>query len=80
MRKDPEAIARDVLACALAWEPEVRIIGNVTAVEVALLAARQLMSCPKCGAEAWTNIDCDICRMCGDLVRGDFFGSGSVPE
>lgn len=79
MRNNPEDIARDVLRCALAWQPEARIAGNVTACEVALLAARQLTSCPKCGAEAWVNIDCDICRLCADLVRGDFFREGGVP-
>ena len=33
-----EAIAADVLGCASAWEPDVRLIGNVTADEVASLA------------------------------------------
>lgn len=42
--RDPEAIACDALACALAHEPDVRLIGNVTAAEVAALAAPQLRS------------------------------------
>lgn len=31
--RDPETIARDVLASALAHEPDVRLIANVTAAE-----------------------------------------------
>ena len=51
--RDPETIACDVLACALAHDPDVRLIGNVTAAEVAALAARHVMTCPHCVAEAW---------------------------
>jgi|JI8StandDraft_1071087.scaffolds.fasta_scaffold80784_1 hypothetical protein len=69
--RDPEAIACDALACALAHEPDVRLIGNVTAAEVAALAARSVMTCPACGATAWVNIDCDTCLVCSALVSGE---------
>jgi hypothetical protein len=69
--RDPETIACDVLACALAHDPDVRLIGNVTAAEVAALAARHVMTCPHCGAEAWVNIDCDTCLVCSALVSGE---------
>lgn len=34
---DTRTIARDLLACATSWEPGVRLLGNVTAREVATL-------------------------------------------
>jgi hypothetical protein len=58
-----EEIAVDVLECALSWEPGARLLGNVTASEVVALAAASVMTCPKCGSEAWVNIDCDLCRL-----------------
>lgn len=36
--RDPETVARMVLQSALAWDPDARLIGNVTAAEVAALA------------------------------------------
>lgn len=69
--RDPETIARDVLASALAHEPDVRLIANVTAAEVAALVARAVMTCPACGTEAWCNIDCDTCLICSALVSGE---------
>jgi hypothetical protein len=65
------AIAREVLRCALAWEPNVCLIGNVMAAEIAALAAHEIITCPKCGAEAWCNIDCDLCLTCSALLRGE---------
>lgn len=62
-----EAIALEVLACALSWEPEARLIGNVPSEEIAALAAQHIHTCPKCGSTAWCNIDCDLCRVCGQL-------------
>lgn len=70
-RRSPEQIAVDTLKCAIAWEPGVRLIGNVKAIEIAELAARQINTCPKCGSTAWVNIDCDLCTMCHALkARG----------
>lgn len=54
-------IASDVLKCALSWDPEARPIGDVTARELAKLAAHEVTTCPRCGAEAWVNIDCAVC-------------------
>lgn len=67
----PQAVALDVLQCALSHEPGVRLIGNVTAAEVAALAADVVTSCPKCGSEAWVNIDCSLCLTCSLLVSGE---------
>jgi hypothetical protein len=64
-----EIVAGDVLQCAMSWEPNVCLIGNVTAEEIAALAAAALTVCPKCGSEAWVNIDCDLCRVCTELLR-----------
>lgn len=67
----PEQIAREVLQAALSHEPGVRLIADVMACEMAALAARQIATCPTCGAEAWVNIDCDLCLIAGQLTRGE---------
>lgn len=36
--RDIETIAADVLDCALSWEPGARLLGNVTALEIGMLA------------------------------------------
>ena len=64
-----EQIAIETLKCALSWEPNVCLIGNVMASEVAALAASRITSCPKCGAEPWVNIDCDLCLVCSSLGK-----------
>ena len=64
-----EAIAVDVLKCAISWESGVCLVGNVTAREIAVLAAHQIDTCPKCGATAWVNIDCDLCGVVGAIVE-----------
>lgn len=69
--RDPETIARMALEAALTWEPDARLIGDLTAAEVAALAARAAMTCPGCGAEAWVNIDCDMCLVCAALASGE---------
>lgn len=66
-----EAIAADVLQCAIAHDPDSRLIGNVTAAEIVRLCASEVMTCPKCGAEAWVNIDCDMCLVVGQLAQGE---------
>lgn len=58
-----EEIAADVLRCALSWDPNVRLIGNVSAYELMRLVASTITACPKCGASAWVNIDCDLCML-----------------
>ena len=64
-----ESIAINVLKCALAWEPDVCLLGNITAAEIATLAASKLTACPKCGAEPYVNIDCDLCSLCSSLLE-----------
>ena len=68
--KDSEKIAVEVLKFALSVQPEACLIGNVTSQELAALAARHILTCPKCGATAWCDIDCDLCCLCSWLVRG----------
>jgi hypothetical protein len=29
------------------------------------------MTCPKCGSEAWVNIDCDLCLVANQLMQGE---------
>jgi len=65
-----EQVAVEVLKCALSWEPEVRLLGNVMASEIAALAASCVTSCPSCGAEPFVNIDCDVCTICRSLLAG----------
>lgn len=62
-----ESVAVDVLRCALAWQPDARLVGDVTALDVARLAASAITACPKCGSEPWVNIDCNLCRVVGAL-------------
>jgi len=66
-----EAVAVDVLRCALAWEPNACLLGNVMASEIAALAASAIDTCPKCGATAWVNIDCDLCLVVVSLRNGE---------
>jgi predicted signal transduction protein with EAL and GGDEF domain len=66
-----EQIAIDVLRAAIAWEPEVRVVANVTASELASLAAASIDTCPGCGATAFVNIDCDLCLVCSSLIAGE---------
>ena len=73
-----EAIAVDVLQCAITHEPDVRLMGNVRAEDVARLAAHHIDTCPKCGATAWVNIDCDLCTLCHRL--GQDTPSGGVDQ
>jgi hypothetical protein len=66
-------IAIDTLRCAFTWEPEAKLVGNVRADELALLAAtvidRTTMNCPCCGAEPWCDIDCPVCCAISELEK-----------
>ena len=66
-----EAVAVNVLRFSLALEPNVRLLGDVMASEIAALAASAVDTCPKCGATAWVNIDCDLCLVVTALMRGE---------
>lgn len=64
-----EANAVEMLKCAIGWDPDARLVGNVRAQDVARVAARVIDTCPKCGATAWVNIDCDLCCVCHALLH-----------
>lgn len=66
-----DAIAEDILHCALTHEPGSRLLGNVTASEIVRLAAGAMATCPACGAEAWVNIDCDVCLVVSAITTGE---------
>lgn len=66
-----EEIAAEVLRCALAWDRESRIVGNVRADELAKLAASRLSACPLCGSEPWCDIDCSVCAVMSALEAQD---------
>lgn len=65
-----EEIASDVFKSAIAWDGKMRIIGNVTARELAMLAAAALDDCPACGMCAGIGSpECATCCAIVDLVR-----------
>jgi hypothetical protein len=61
VKRTTEEIAVELLKCAVGWEPTARLLGNVTAAELATVAAHHILTCPNCGAEAWVNLDCALC-------------------
>ena len=65
-----EQIAGELLTCSLTWEREAKIIGNVTAFELALLAVSRISTCPQCGADAGADIDCSTCVIIDALEAG----------
>lgn len=62
-----ETIAVELLQSSISWEPDARLVGNVTAMELALVAAFIITSCPVCGAEPWVNIDCQLCNVISSI-------------
>lgn len=66
-----EATAIELLNTAIHWERDARLIGNLRACEIAALAASIITCCPKCGAEAWVDIDCDLCLAMSELEVGE---------
>jgi hypothetical protein len=69
--RDPGHIALAILKRALSVKPDACLVGDVMACELAMLAAWHVPQCPKCGAEAWCNIDCDLCALCSELTGGE---------
>lgn len=70
-----DVIAESLLRHALALDPEAASIG-ATHAEIAMLAAFVLSHvvcapCPRCGAEPFVNIDCDVCLICAKLLSGE---------
>lgn len=65
--------AGELLMCALAWDKDARLVGNITAHQVAVVAAVALDAnndaCPKCGSEPTCNIDCEVCNVVADLLE-----------
>ena len=62
-----EAIASDLLKAALEGPAYGGIVGGVTRIELARLAVEHITTCPRCGAEAFVNIDCFVCEVAGQL-------------
>lgn len=63
MKPTIEDIAIELLRCAVAHEPNVMLVGNVSAMGVLLVAQAAVGCCPQCGATAWVNIDCKLCNI-----------------
>jgi len=65
-----EEIASDLFKSAITWNGNARIIGNVTARELAMLAVVALDDCPECGRCAGIGSpECATCCAIVDLVR-----------
>lgn len=70
--RQPQVAAGDLILSALSFDPEETVLGNVSAFELARIAAYVLdrfsTACPSCDAEPGANIDCDVCRVWPLLV------------
>lgn len=66
-----EQIAADMLRTALASAPDEVMFDGVTALEVARVAIKHIMTCPRCGAEAWCDIDCFVCELADRLSKDE---------
>jgi hypothetical protein len=53
----------------VAHDPGARLIGNVTAMGVLLVAQRLVTCCPQCGAEPWVNINRKLCDIVSTALR-----------
>jgi hypothetical protein len=62
-----EQISVDLLHMAIETEVGQDVLLVIKSDELALVASRQILTCPKCGSEAWCNIDCDLCVAMIDL-------------
>jgi hypothetical protein len=68
-------VAEALLRHALSLDPERATLG-ATHAEIAMLAAFIISHvvgapCPRCGAEPFVNIDCDVCLVCAKLLSGE---------
>jgi hypothetical protein len=63
--------AEAALRYAISREPDELLLGCITAAELVALTADAVMQCPKCGAESWVNIDCDLCLVVSQIQRGE---------
>jgi hypothetical protein len=80
MKRTAEEVAVELLKCAVGWEPSARLLGTVTAAEIATVAAHHILTCPSCGAEAWVNIDCELCCAVAALGGDDDSLSSDIAE
>lgn len=64
-----EQTAAELLKHALSSPMSEPMVGKATAVEIAVLAAEQIDTCPLCGATAWVEIDCDLCTVVTNLLE-----------
>jgi hypothetical protein len=65
--KSNQQIAVELLQFAINNPSDQIIISNISAVELVRFLAPLIITCPKCGSEAWCNIDCDLCSTCSFL-------------
>jgi|GEM_PF-6905250 len=68
---NPEKLAVDLLARCISVPPQTNVLAGMTAQDLASLAAHVIDTCPKCGATAWVNIDCDLCSTCHRITRDE---------
>lgn len=64
-----EHTATELLQQVVDRDPSERVVGDVTASELAFLAAFLIDTCPRCGSLAWRNTDCELCRRCYALLN-----------
>lgn len=64
---NPEAVAVGIVRAVIQFPPYEHPFPGVTAKDMLTLMAGLINTCPKCGATAWVNIDCDLCTACHKL-------------
>ena len=64
-KRNAEQVSEAILKAVLRKDPNEQVIGDVTAWEIVQLIAGNFTSCPACGAEPWTNLDCRVCDAMG---------------
>lgn len=66
--KDIEVIAVNVLKHVVCLDANSNIFDGVTAKELGKLAGYVIITCPKCGATAWCDVDCDLCSTMNNVL------------
>lgn len=64
-----ESTAIEVLHQCIKVPPDTKMANGASARANATVAADAIDTCPKCGAAAWVNIDCDLCTVCFRLLN-----------
>jgi hypothetical protein len=70
--KGREQVAAALLQATIHVPPTQVLVGDVQAIELAALVVKHINTCPKCGAEAFVNIDCDLCAVGHELKGMDW--------